>query len=430
MSKNPQLTLLRTIILWSLHSSETVSATLKAAYKQTRREDDRNQPKAVQPWFSDSWRRKYYLIEGQEDTHFRIYRENDGKTAKTNQWFSVAGTIDEAKNLAERFESEMPGNQGRLLAEKIRMAVPRWEAGEEKRRKRDYRLARKAAFSRPEAGFGLYEGRTRGKRLRYTYEDGGEDFEDSEASLLQSNRSTPALDEGKPVVTSSGRQVKSRLGGIYGQSLSIDQRREAERERAPSTGQSDDTDDVVLGVNGRPLRKSIPTKRAAAARGRYAEGLESESETDEAAEQSADEWSGDVDEPDEESDADGEDDDGLDEDDELLDDGDEQESLVVQLRYRKGATTNEQHGTNGVNGTGPPKASPLIQVENVSDTKEGLGSSSVDANPLLPNGGSARTTKAIGALPSASNGDLISETAFGGMPDAMASSSVQAMDTS
>lgn len=364
-----QLVLLKTIILWSLHSSEAISSTLKAAYKQTRRDDDRNQPKAVQPWFSDTWRRKYYLIEGQEDTHFRIYRENDGKTAKTNQWFSVAGTIDEAKALAERFETEMPGNQGRLIAEKVRMAVPRWEAGEEKRKRKEYRAARKAAFSRPEAGFGLYEGRTRGKRLRYTYEDGVDEFEDSEASLRRSGRSTPAFDDGGPVVTSSGRQVKSRLGGMYGETLSIDQRREAERDRVPSSAQSEDTDDMVVGANGRPLRKSIPTKRAAAARGRYADGLESESETDGDAEPSADEWNGDVDEPDEESDADaeGDDDDDLDEDDELMDDGGTQESLVVQLRYRKAPAAIGHGGTNGVNGTGPPKASPLVQVENASD---------------------------------------------------------------
>lgn len=280
----------------------------------------------------------------------------------------MAGSIDEAKILADKFETEMPGNQGRLIAEKIRMAVPRWEAGEEKRKRKEYRASRKAAFSRPEAGFGLYEGRTRGKRLRYTYEDDGDEFEDSETSLRRSGRSTPALEEGRPVVTSSGRQVKSRLGGVYGESLSVDQRKEVERERAPSAGQSEDTDDVVVAVNGRPIRKSIPTERAAAERGRYADGLESESETDGDAEQSADDWNGDVDEPDDESEAEIEGDD--DEDDELMDDGGTQESLVVQLRYRKGSTANGHNGTNGVNGSTIPKASPLVQVENASDMSE------------------------------------------------------------
>lgn len=282
----------------------------------------------------------------------------------------------------------MPGNQGRLIADKVRMAVPRWEAGEEKRKRKDYRAARKAAFSRPEAGFGLYEGRTRGKRLRYTYEDDeGDDF-DSEASLRRSGRSTPALEEGRPVVTSSGRQVKSRLGGMYGESLSIDQKREADRERAQSVGQSEDTDDVIIGANGRPMRKSIPTKRAAAERGRYADGLDSESETDGDAEPSADEWGGNVDEPDEESDADADDDDDIDEDDDLMDDGGTQESLVVQLRYRKGTPTNGHNvpnGTNGINGAGPPKTSPLAQVENISDVTENMKASNLNDTAIQHN---------------------------------------------
>lgn len=302
------------------------------------------------------------MIEGQEDTHFRIYRENTGRTAKTNVWFTVAGTIDEAKSLAEKFEADMPGNPGKLLAEKIRMAVPRWEAGEEKRRRKDYRLARKAAFARPEPGFSLYEGRTRGKRMRYNYDDMGDDFEE-DSSLPASGRSTP-FDEGRPVVTSSGRTVKSRLGGMYGETMLTDQRKEAERDRATN---SEDTDDVV-GINGRPLRKSIPTKRAAAARGRYADGLESESETDGPQEPSGEEWSGNEDEPDDESEPDIED--SQESDDELMDDADDdntQESLVVQLRYRKTPLVNGS-GTNGVSGHTETRGTPLREVTNASET--------------------------------------------------------------
>lgn len=125
-----QLTLLKTLVLWCLNSSDAIQAMIKEAYKQTRRDDDKNQPKSVQPWFSDSYRRKYYLIEGQEDTYFRVYRENDGKTRKTNTWFSVAGSIEEVNALAEKFEQEGT-NVAKVNREKIRGAVQRFEIGEE-----------------------------------------------------------------------------------------------------------------------------------------------------------------------------------------------------------------------------------------------------------------------------------------------------------
>ena len=125
-----QLTLLKTLVLWSLNSSETVQAIIKESYKQTRRDDDKNQPRSVQPWFSDSYRRRYWLIEGQEDSFFRVYRENDGKTAKSNTWFSVAGTIDEISALAQKFTEEGTSN-AKLNAEKLRSAIPRFEVGDE-----------------------------------------------------------------------------------------------------------------------------------------------------------------------------------------------------------------------------------------------------------------------------------------------------------
>ena len=399
-----QLVLLKTLILFCLNHSEIVKDAIKQAYKQQRREDDRNQPKAVQPWFSDTWRRKYYLIEGQEDTHFRIYRENEGKTKKTNAWFSVAGTIDDAKTLADKLEAEMPGNQGRLLAEKIRMAVPRWEAGEEKRRRKDYRAMQKARFARPIDGFGIYEGRTRGKRMRYNYDD--ENLDD-DSSGPASGRSTP-FDEGRPLVTSSGRQVRSRLGGMYGETMLTDQRRDVERDRdlADTTG-AEDTDDIFVGATGRPVRKSIPTKRAAdgGLRGRYAEGLDSGSESEGGAEPSGDDWSGNEEEPDEESEAEAEieADESQNSEDELMDGLDDeatQESLVVQLRYRKGAPANDNtngttdvlvntSGTNGtaatisntsINGAGGVKPSPLSQVQNAGDSaKQQAATTSAEA---------------------------------------------------
>lgn len=98
----------------------------------------------------------------------------------------------------------------------------------QKRRRREYRQARRAAFARPEPGFSMYEGRTRGKRMRYTFDDGDEDDDDDDTqgfsdatsnrrSARQSGRSTPA-DIG-PQYTASGRQVRPRQGGEYGASM-------------------------------------------------------------------------------------------------------------------------------------------------------------------------------------------------------------------
>lgn len=99
----------------------------------------------------------------------------------------------------------------------------------QKRKRRDYRLARKAAFARPEPGFSLYEGRTRGKKLKYTYSDDEDIFSDELPPTRKSTRnpsgvSTPGEHSG-PVFTASGRQVRTRAGGIYGESMLSGQRR-------------------------------------------------------------------------------------------------------------------------------------------------------------------------------------------------------------
>lgn len=73
---------------------------------------------------------------------------------------------------------------------------------------------RKEQFRRPEPGFSLYEGRTRGKRMKYTYSDDEADlFSDSTgAGVRRSTRNTrnqtPAEPAG-PVTTASGRQVRA-----------------------------------------------------------------------------------------------------------------------------------------------------------------------------------------------------------------------------
>ena len=118
------------MIIWSLHSSETVQALLKESYKQVRHEDDKNQPLSVQPWGRDGYKRRYWLVEGQDDTHFRLYRENNGVTAKTNQWFSVAGSIEEVTSVAIKLDEEGTPH-ARTLRDRIRAAIPRFEASED-----------------------------------------------------------------------------------------------------------------------------------------------------------------------------------------------------------------------------------------------------------------------------------------------------------
>jgi hypothetical protein len=103
---------------------------ITTSYKQNRHEDDLNQPLSVQPWGSDGDKRRYFLIEGLDDTHFRVYRESN-YTAKKRTWFSVASDIDELKLLAHKLETVDRGQKARVLSGKILAAVPRFEATEE-----------------------------------------------------------------------------------------------------------------------------------------------------------------------------------------------------------------------------------------------------------------------------------------------------------
>ncbi|KAF2095253.1 hypothetical protein NA57DRAFT_44903, partial [Rhizodiscina lignyota] len=220
MSPEEKLTLLKTLILWSLHTSETVSNMIKESYKIARREDDANQPLSVQPWGTDGRKRWYWLIEGQDDTSFRVYRESNPKKKEINKFINVAGSIDELHVLTQQL-NEDGAQAARRLSDRITVAIPRFEATEEKRKRREYRLNRKAQFTRPDPGFSLYEGRTRGKRMRYTFSDDEDEYSDA-VSTRRSTRNTGAntpADPSKPTVTASGRQVRGRLGGVYGEPL-------------------------------------------------------------------------------------------------------------------------------------------------------------------------------------------------------------------
>lgn len=117
------------MILWSLASSDAIQAKIKESYKQARHDDDLNQPLSVQPWGRDSLKRRYWLIEGQDDTHFRLYRESN-PALKNVTWWSVAGDIPEMLAVADRLLEEK-NIHSKKLSERIQAAIPRFEASEE-----------------------------------------------------------------------------------------------------------------------------------------------------------------------------------------------------------------------------------------------------------------------------------------------------------
>lgn len=229
-----------------------------------------------------------------------------------------------------------------------------YKRANQKRKRRDYRIARKAAFTRPEPGFSLYEGRTRGKKLKYTYSDDEDIFSD-DAPTRRSTRNasgtaTPAEPAG-PRFTASGRQIRSRAGGLYGAALLTGQREdEAEEE--------EDT--------GRPQRS-----RTTRTNGYAGYDMEDDSE----AQSSGNEWQGGDDE--EENDFEGDDEEEASGDESVM--NGENPSLVVQLRYSKGKT-----GSNGTSEEQPAKEPANQQSEQQSFTQQGPGVG--DTAPEAPAG--------------------------------------------
>ncbi len=274
MTPTQRLTLLRTLILWSLSSSDAIKSIITTNYKQNRLEDDLNQPLSVQPWGSDSYKRRYYLISGLDDTAFRVYREsNSAKLERT--WWSVAGDIEELKQLAEKLNTDDGGQRARVLGSKILAAIPNFEATEEKRRRREYRQMRKNQFKRPEPAFSMYEGRTRGKRMKYTYSDDEEDFVEDDSRSRRSARNTGTSTPAEPTITQSGRQVRNRQGGAYGESMLSETH--AASDAASENGER---------AGGRPRRAAAAAAQNGVSRPSRSERYNSLDETeDEASEQ-------------------------------------------------------------------------------------------------------------------------------------------------
>jgi hypothetical protein len=107
-----------------LSSSEAVRSIIATSYKQSRQEDDLNQPLSVQPWGSDSDKRRYFLIEGKDSTSFRVYRESN-PAGFQRSWWSVADSIETLTELADKLETHDGGPKAKRLAQGMRSALPR-----------------------------------------------------------------------------------------------------------------------------------------------------------------------------------------------------------------------------------------------------------------------------------------------------------------
>ncbi|KAF1915668.1 hypothetical protein BDU57DRAFT_279681 [Ampelomyces quisqualis] len=339
MTPLERITLLHTLSLWSLNQNEQVKAMIANAYKSRTTKDrlDTNIPLSVQPWGLDGDKRRYWLVEGQNDTHFRIYRETDPHKTKKVKWFSVAGNIEQLRVVATKLEEEDGRKEAKALGERMIHAIPRFEASEVKRKRREYRLQRNATFTRPDPGFSLYEGRTRGKRLRYTYSD-EEDFDSDNVgarrSTRTSGRETPAVPSG-PTVTASGRHVRSRAAGLYGEALLSGQ---VSDRASPATG-----DYVRSDLSAEPEKPNVHGRSTRAANRGSGNGRPSNRTLD-SEDEDATSWDG-GDEDDEEPDQMELDDDDENEQGEDSSDEEEEEphTLMVTLRYGKGSA----HLTSG-----------------------------------------------------------------------------------
>lgn len=366
MPPSERLNLLRTLVHWALTSSEAIQAIIKDRYKQQRHQDDENQPLSVQPWGLDGDKRRYFLIQGADDTTgFRIYRESGRYLTKgTASWINVGGDIEELKQLAAKLNDVDGSQAARRLAARMLNAVPTFEASEEKRRRKEYRQLKRAQFERPEPGFSLYEGRTRGKRLRYTYDDdddmvfgGGLDSDTTSTRRSARNRDSSArttpFEASGPTFTASGRQINKPKTGEYGEPLLKSALENATDELAPeledgATGTDFDSEPVQ---NGRATRAAGRSGHVNGVNGRKRKRVIDDDEDDEG--EMSDEEGGDgEDDWDSDRNAEEEDDtempDADDEDSEGPDG--ESQSLVVKLKV------SPQRATNGdskeVNGDG------------------------------------------------------------------------------
>lgn len=199
--------------------------------------------------------------------------------------------------------------------------------------------------------------------MRYTFSDDEEDSDDfpTRKSTRNSGVSTPAEPTG-PTVTASGRHVKSRLGGMYGETMLMDQRKELEHERDAAIvngGGSERDHHQDEEADGRAQRSGGRPRRETRAPRRIDDSSDELNGDSDRASSASKEWSGNEEEPDddnpdvEEFDTNGDGDEEVD-DDAQLERG--QDSLVVQLRYKREAEKVKVKGRVGLGDGGSTAA--------------------------------------------------------------------------
>ncbi|KAL2886649.1 hypothetical protein HOO65_060479 [Ceratocystis lukuohia] len=240
LAPSDKLILLRTLIHWALASSESIRTLVAKSYKN-RHDEDRAIPLSVQAWGSDSDKRRYFLIEGRDGTSFRIYRESNFQ-GLNRTWWSVADSIDSLKALATSLEEKDGGPKAKSLAHSMRMAIPRLEESEEKRRRREYRLKTKERFLRPDPAHSLYEGRTRGKRVKYTFSDEEDVFTDYSARRSTRNTRNHTPEDAQIPVQHSRSTRSTRLN--------------PDAQLSGTESAPNDSREPSVGANGRPRRQA------------------------------------------------------------------------------------------------------------------------------------------------------------------------------
>lgn len=185
--------------------------------------------------------------------------------------------------------------------------------------------------------------------MKYTYSD-DEDTSDA-VSARRSNRQSGFATPTEPTVTASGRQVRSKYAGNYGDSIQVQHRRSSD---VPANGNADMS-------NGRPQRSTRQGGSSGVRGGQVQrsglDGYDSDEEMEDEPDtpESGHPWE----KSDNEDDAhDSEGDDGEDEDEDDkegleqsdADDGSSEtrSSLIVRLPYRKGSADSIKHEHNGI----------------------------------------------------------------------------------
>jgi hypothetical protein len=216
--------------------------------------------------------------------------------------------------------------------------------------------------------------------MKYTFSDDEDDFTSDNGPTRKSNRlsgvSTPAEPAG-PTFTASGRQVRSRVGGAYGESLLSGQRNEtASTAPTPPVDGDDQTES-----NGRPQRnRTSAGTNGLSKSGPHIEGYNSVDEMDDESEaaSSGNEWDGGDDANDYADD--GDDDEPIEDESSMDQEDDDNPSLVVQLRYGKGKTPGGSSPT--VESRHHVSKSPKISVGEQSPNHQTLPNKSSPGAPV------------------------------------------------